>query len=317
MIRGTVDIGKMAVYYMRRRSHIIFLNVAFSPVFPWSQWKFNDFVSSSDWMSPTYNDSLWNVGSKDSFAPFFQERYYRISVVLNPSVLVTYASFECFVSHLFSVEVFINGVRFLTHEASSKLANTTVETVKREALHRYFRSSSNVVAIRVYCDQTQYVCDSFTTDPFTAHFVFFSFDTPTSNNMKLRSVHDVDYYAHPLVYAFDDSRVSEWWFRGRTADVFIDYTNPLYKLGDCDVMCRGEFVNEYSIVSSSQDPSSDISSWEFYGSKNNVDFDLLDSQTDILFSYRNQRLTFPLNNFPLNYRTFLLKICTLFVLSLK
>lgn len=80
---------------------------------------------------------------------------------------------------------------------------------------------------------------------------------------------------------------------------------------------RGEFVNEYSVVSSSQDPSTDISSWEFYGSKNNVDFDLLDSQTDISFSYRNQRLTFPLNNFPLNYRTFLFKICVHLLFFLK
>lgn len=260
-------------------------------------------------MIPSFNDSSWDVGKESSFPPFLHERYYRTAVVLKPSVLSTYASFECFVSHLFSVEVFINGIHFLTHEANANQANTSVKTVKREALHRYFQSSWNIVAIHVYCDFNQALCKNITSDPFTAHFVFFSFDTPTSNNVKLRSLHDMDFYAHPLVSAFDDSRVSEWWFRGRTADVVIEYSNPLYEAvrTGCNLF-RGEFVNEYSVVSSSQDPSTDISSWEFYGSKNTVDYDLLDSQTDILFSYRNQRLTFPLNNFPLNYRTFLFKI---------
>ena len=205
------------------------LYLAFSPIFPWSSWKYNEFVASSNWMSLSYNDSSWDDGAENSFLPFLHERYYRKVVVLEPSVLSTYASFECFICHLFSVEVFINGIHFLTHEVSSNHANTSIETVKREDLHRYFRSSSNVVAIHVYCDLNQALCNNITSDPFTAHFVFFSFDAPTSNNMKLRSVHDKDFYAHPLVNAFDDSRGSEWWFRGRTADVFIEYTNPLYE----------------------------------------------------------------------------------------
>lgn len=177
----------------------------------------------------SFNDSSWDVGNQNSFPPFLHERYYRTAVVLKPSVLSTYASFECFISHLFSVEVFINGIHFLTHNANANQANTSIETVKREGLHRYFQSSWNVVAIHVYCDLNQDLCKNITSDPFTAHFVFFSFDTPTSNNMKLRSLHDMDFYAHPLVSAFDDSRVSEWWFRGRTADVFIEYSNPLYE----------------------------------------------------------------------------------------
>ena len=193
-------------------------------------------------MIPSFNDSSWDVGKESSFPPFLHERYYRTAVVLKPSVLSTYASFECFVSHLFSVEVFINGIHFLTHEANANQANTSVKTVKREALHRYFQSSWNVVAIHVYCDFNQALCKNITSDPFTAHFVFFSFDTPTSNNVKLRSLHDMDFYAHPLVSAFDDSRVSEWWFRGRTADVVIEYSNPLYE----SVRTGGHLLEESS-----------------------------------------------------------------------
>lgn len=178
-------------------------------------------------MTFSYDDSSWNSGSENSFPPLYHERYYRAAVFLKPSILTTYSSFECYICHLFSVDVFINDAHFLTHEASSQSADTSVETMKREALHRYFRPFSNVVAIHVYCDVMHGACNNATTDPFTSHFVFFSFDTPTSNNFKLRSLHDMDFYAHPLVNAFDDSRVSEWWFRGHTADVFIDYTNPL------------------------------------------------------------------------------------------
>ena len=193
-------------------------------------------------MIPSFNDSSWDVGNESSFPPFLHERYYRTAVVLKPSVLSTYASFECFIAHLFSVEVFINGIHFLAHEANANQANTSVKTVKREALHRYLQSSWNVVAIHVYCDFNQALCKNITSDPFTAHFVFFSFDTPTSNNVKLRSLHDMDFYAHPLTSAFDDSRVSEWWFRGRTADVVIEYSNPLYE----SVRTGGHLLEESS-----------------------------------------------------------------------
>lgn len=71
-------------------------------------------------------------------------------------------------------------------------------------------------------------------------------------------------------------------------------------------------MNEYSIVSSSQDASTDLSAWEFYGSQNSVDFELLDIRWNVRFEYRNQRMTFPLNNNPKNYRYFRIRFCSLF-----
>ena len=188
-------------------------------------WRYIDAEVSSDWVKEGFDDSSWSVGKEGTYLPLFFQRYYRTSFSLYPDVFEQYSSFEFYFYHLYSVEVYINGVHFLTHDASS--SDTPLETVKREALDRYFHSLSVTVAVHISWPVSP-IHDNHTTDPFTAHLVFLSFETPTSKEMKLRSEHDMDFYAHPLNDAFDSNRKTEWWFKGHNADVYIEYHNPLY-----------------------------------------------------------------------------------------
>ncbi len=53
------------------------------------------------------------TSSADSFYPLDDNRFYRFTTSLPPTVLNRFSSFELYVRHLYSIRVFINGIAFL------------------------------------------------------------------------------------------------------------------------------------------------------------------------------------------------------------
>ena len=53
------------------------------------------------------------TSSADSFYPLDDNRFYRFTTSLPPTVLNRFSSFELYVRHFYIIRVFINGIAFL------------------------------------------------------------------------------------------------------------------------------------------------------------------------------------------------------------
>lgn len=133
-----------------------------------------------------------------------------------------YPSFELYIKHLYSIEVYVNNRLFLTQAYND---NGPHETIKRGGLTSYITASTIVVAIHVFSTNSTVVMEE---DSFSAHMVLLTYRTPSSSNLWVDSDHHRDFPDHPLEMMFDESRLTSWLFNGEVANVTMEFTSVVY-----------------------------------------------------------------------------------------
>lgn len=196
------------------------LSLAYPAITPDDSWRWKDTTAPLDWYAVDFDDSMWELSSPGSFIPLPRERFYRRSIPVSASALNQFPSFELYVKHFYPIEVFINGQDFISLPF---ISGDLQETVKRGSFLTYIQSSSLTVAIHVFSFADSY--RNVTADPFTAHLIFLTFRTPSSEQITINSDHRRDYPNHPVEMLFDESRKTSWWYSGEQAYVEVEFTS--------------------------------------------------------------------------------------------
>lgn len=96
---------------------IFIIALAFNPIEPRSVWRWTNHIHSDSWYSPSFNDSMWFQSAPGSFFSIEESRFYRFTKVLSSKVIRRFSAFELFITHLYNIDVYINGALFLSRRS--------------------------------------------------------------------------------------------------------------------------------------------------------------------------------------------------------
>ena len=101
----------------------IIILLANNPINLRSSWKISNYVSGDAWIAADYDDSKWHQSTPGSMFPIIYERYYRIQKEINSDSIRYYSAFELYITHLYNIEVYLNGRQFISRRYFSMIFN--------------------------------------------------------------------------------------------------------------------------------------------------------------------------------------------------
>ena len=281
--------------------------VSFNPTYTISttdSWSYSAAAQSTiDWrysINPT-----WEVKAPSVFPTVTSNtRYYARSITV-PPMFDGYPSFEVGVYSREGVVLYINGEEVArknlplgpvyTDTLVTKVDSTSSFLRFIGSRDRYLSGASVVVAIEIHKDYNQtlgYI------DDFKAYLLPHQQSIDYRIGDGIATCTTASPTNQPVENLFDNSKTTEW----------SAFTDPSIQVTYTFNNNRREWFNRYILTSSSSNSERDPLTWIIEGSNDNLSWDRIDYQSNIIFSSRQQSITFKVQSNRIAYNAIRLSI---------
>ncbi|KAK8791028.1 hypothetical protein WA158_005659 [Blastocystis sp. Blastoise] len=276
-----------------------------------SEWKYSDAAQSgAGWAATSFSDNSWSAAGSGSMPAFTATtRYYRKTVSFTnrnefATVLLALKTGEGVAVYVEGTEIYRHKLPSgtLTGQTTAISASDALIASKRISFNKFLlpQSGSFVIAIEIH--QAQGVTNgpdvfniggalfgsAVANECSTSRFASGIASSTPSSGVTGTSVNDL----------FDGKTSSQFAINGFTT------ANIIYTFNDA----ASEWINSYSITSSSDSSYGVPKAWKFYGSTDNNIWDVLDQRDNEVFASTSTKKTYPVRSNEKSYKMFKLEV---------